>query len=131
MASLSQTLGTALYVRWNFKWLAVRSCQQAIGLGVIEACFALGIEADGPAGAESDVSQVAQTRTFVSFLDVGIGPANIRCGRVLDAVDEIALMDRPFNAAPGLISLVRDFDTFFHMPAVAVEDQDAKLCVHG
>src|SRR5579871_767395 len=68
--------GTGLHRCRHFKWLAIRSCQQAIGFGIVAAHFCLGIKTDRSAGAESNVSQVAQARAFVAFLDVSIGPAN-------------------------------------------------------
>lgn len=48
-----------LHFGWHHKRLAIRPPQQAIGLGIVKAGFGLGIEADGPAGTESNVAQVA------------------------------------------------------------------------
>ena len=94
------------------------------------ARFSLGIETEGPASAKCDVPQVAHTRAFVSFLDIGIGPADVRPRRVLDAIYEIALMDRTFDALLFDVALVSGLDAFFHVPALSVEDQGAMFTVH-
>src|SRR5262249_60264119 len=97
----------------------------------MEARFALGLEADGPPGAEGDIPKVAQARALVSFLDVGIGAADTRPGRAFDAVNEIALMDRAFHALPWLPALVPGLDAFFHEPPLAVRSQGALLAGDG
>src|SRR5437660_9483904 len=112
-----------LHLRWNLTGLAIRPSQQVIGLGVSDARFSLDIETEGPASAKCDVPQVAHTRAFVSFLDIGIGPADVRPRRVLDAINEIALMDRTFDALLFDVAVVSGLDAFFHVPALSVEDQ--------
>src|SRR5258708_7573084 len=89
----------------HHKWFAVGSSQQAVGLPIVQAGFRLFVEANGVAGAEGDIAQVTQTGALVPFLDVGVGPADIRPGRILDAIDEIAQMRSPIIAALRSVAL--------------------------
>src|SRR5262249_43546819 len=57
------------------KRLAIGALQQAIGFLIVNARFRRGIEADGSAGAEGDIAEMAHAGAHVSYFDVGIGPA--------------------------------------------------------
>src|SRR5437870_8727207 len=103
----------------HYKRMAVGTAEQPRRFLISANALGLRVEMDHPADAVGDVSQMAQARALVTFLDVGVRPPML-----LDAVQEVAQV-RPLR----LRGLVRGHDAVAHVPALVVEDQVAVLAM--
>src|SRR5262249_50006642 len=90
-------------------------------------CFL--VEANGAAGSESNVSQMTEPSTFVPFLNVRVGTPDVPPRRVLNAINEIPLMDRAIRRFD--VALIRGLDAIFDMPTLPVKNQSTALTVQG
>src|SRR5207253_4935699 len=108
-----------LHLLRHYKRMAVGTAEQPRRFLISANAFGLRVEMDHPADAVGDVSQMAQARALVTFLDVGVRPPML-----LDAVQEVAQV-RPLH----LRGLVRGHDAVAHVPALVVEDQVAVLAM--
>src|SRR5438128_5240389 len=106
--------------------LAIGPSEQAIRLGVVEDGLGLGVEAERVAGAEGDVAEVAEARTLVSFLDVGVGSS-----AVANAVEEVLQVSAVHgHLLRGVIARAdRIAGGVADLPSLPVEGQDAVLTV--